>query len=417
MFSGHSSLQELLRNDEGQVEGLEGCDNISCSSNQSVNGFLKECSPYEDIEQPDSWDCDQEQVDTHTEGKQELEIVENEESTIESLNQSETSSEVKSQSDESQMFLTGSETEKVPIVGVKETEDTSEKVPIVGVEETEDISCDESKVKETLEVDNKITYSENQQGLFSIIQVFKYRIFKHNMSNFLFYVGTEDEVIGLATSQTASNDEILSNDVQDDVEDSGKDVKSLSGSAPETTADLKEESSPEHQFKPVNESSDSEDDESEDDTWDLSLGGLANENSLASSRSSLVQQPPSPLRASPSPVVPIAEEPHHHMSLVKPDLLEEANRIEELDLMDYSAVTNPDLPAELTVANIVPDRHYVHHPNQRLNVQLSFFVAFALAAVVGFAIGNIVGKRGHSNWLCYIFFSQLNTAFIFRTFG
>ncbi len=36
-------------------------DNISCSSHQSSNnGFLKECSPYEEMEQPDTWDCDHE---------------------------------------------------------------------------------------------------------------------------------------------------------------------------------------------------------------------------------------------------------------------------------------------------------------------------------------------------------------------
>lgn len=133
-----------------------------------------------------------------------------------------------------------------------------------------------------------------------------------------------------------------------------------------------------------NDSSGSVDNDSEEETWDLSLGALANNNSLASSLSSLVQQPSSPS--------PAAEVPPRNFVISKPDLLEEANRIEELDLMDYSAVTNPDLPAELVVANIVPDRHYVHHPNQRLNLQLTFIVAFALAAVFGFALGHIVGK-------------------------
>lgn len=38
------------------------CDNISCSSHQSANEFLKECSPYEEMEQPDSWDCDNDAV-------------------------------------------------------------------------------------------------------------------------------------------------------------------------------------------------------------------------------------------------------------------------------------------------------------------------------------------------------------------
>lgn len=129
----------------------------------------------------------------------------------------------------------------------------------------------------------------------------------------------------------------------------------------------------------------------------MGLEALIMNQSLSSSLSSLVQEPsPAPL----SPVIPESGTQRGHVSTMKPDLLEEANRIEELDLMDYSAVSNPDLPPELTVANIVRDRHYVHHPNQRLNVQLSFIVAFALAAVIGFALGNIVGnplrfKRSH----------------------
>ena len=127
-------------------------------------------------------------------------------------------------------------------------------------------------------------------------------------------------------------------------------------------------------------------DESEDETWDLSLEALVNANSLASSLSSLLQQPSSP---SPAPVPP-EEGRQRTFPMVKPDLLEEANRIEELDLMDYSSVTN--LPAELVVSNIVRDRHYVHHPNQRLNGQLSYIVAFVLAAAVGFALGHIIGK-------------------------
>jgi hypothetical protein len=36
-------------------------DNISYTSHQSSNNeFLKECSPYEEMEQPDTWDCDHE---------------------------------------------------------------------------------------------------------------------------------------------------------------------------------------------------------------------------------------------------------------------------------------------------------------------------------------------------------------------
>lgn len=48
--------------EERQTEGFDVPDNISsCSSHQSNNNeFLKECSPYEEMEQPDTWDCDHE---------------------------------------------------------------------------------------------------------------------------------------------------------------------------------------------------------------------------------------------------------------------------------------------------------------------------------------------------------------------
>ena len=137
------------------------------------------------------------------------------------------------------------------------------------------------------------------------------------------------------------------------------------------------------------QSSYSVDDESEDETWDLSSEAVMNANSLASSVSSIVHPP-----FSPSPMVISADGYQRSHTMLKPDLLEEANRIEELDLMDYSAVTNPDLPADIVVANIVPDRHYVHRPNQRLNEKLSFVMAFALAAVFGFAIGHLIGMKG-----------------------
>jgi len=136
---------------------------------------------------------------------------------------------------------------------------------------------------------------------------------------------------------------------------------------------------------------DSPSDDSDDETWDLSIEAFVNTGSLASSISSLILQP-----SSPSPSLVLANDeaagpyPAGHVK-IKPDLLEEAQRIEELDQLDYSTVSNPDLPAELNLANIFRERHYVHHPNQRLNVQLSYVVAFAMAAVAGFALGNIVG--------------------------
>ena len=52
----------MLKEDEGQAEGDNVSDNISCSSQQTTNEFLKECSPYEEMEQPDSWDCDNDVV-------------------------------------------------------------------------------------------------------------------------------------------------------------------------------------------------------------------------------------------------------------------------------------------------------------------------------------------------------------------
>jgi hypothetical protein len=170
-----------------------------------------------------------------------------------------------------------------------------------------------------------------------------------------------------------------------------KAAQSIDAPVSERKVDFDEdtESSNHDPTQPDDQSSYSVDDESEDETWDLSLEAVVNANSLASSVSSLVQPP-----FSPSPMVIPADGYQRSHTMLKPDLLEEANRIEELDLMDYSAVTNPDLPADIVVANIVPDRHYVHRPNQRLNEKLSFVMAFALAAVFGFAIGHLIGMRG-----------------------
>lgn len=136
---------------------------------------------------------------------------------------------------------------------------------------------------------------------------------------------------------------------------------------------------------------DDENEETDEENWDLGVEAPVYSASLASSSvSSLVEQPDSPS--------PIIAGQGHAASLVKPDLLEEANRIEELDQYDYSSVTNPDLPPELNVGAILRERAYIHRPNQRLNLQLSYFVAFALAAVFGFALGNLVGtKSSHKN--------------------
>lgn len=128
---------------------------------------------------------------------------------------------------------------------------------------------------------------------------------------------------------------------------------------------------------------DVEGDESDDENWDLGVEAPAYPASLASSISSLIDQ-----QAASSSLAFLRGDNH---SLVKPDLLEEANRIEELDQYDYSSVSNPDLPPDLNIGAIMRERAYVHTPNQRLNLQLSYFLAFALAAVFGFALGNLIG--------------------------
>lgn len=106
------------------------------------------------------------------------------------------------------------------------------------------------------------------------------------------------------------------------------------------------------------------------------------ECSLGSSNQTNLESSPSPIRMIENPIMP-----------TKPDLLHEASHLEEeLDQLDYSSFSNPDLPAELNIANIFRERHYVHHPNQRLNIQLTYFVAFVMAAVIGFALGHIIGN-------------------------
>ena len=104
---------------------------------------------------------------------------------------------------------------------------------------------------------------------------------------------------------------------------------------------------------------------------------------------------PSNLEQSPTPLS------NHENGVLhtKPDLLCEASHLEEeLDQMDFLSISNPDLPAELDIANILRERHYVHHPNQRLNVQLTYFVAFVMAAVIGFAFGHIIGNIKYSTF-------------------
>jgi len=94
------------------------------------------------------------------------------------------------------------------------------------------------------------------------------------------------------------------------------------------------------------------------------------------------------LEQSPTPLMTL----ENRLRPTKPDLLHEATHLEEeLDQLDYSCIGNQGLPDDLNIANIFRERHYVHRPNQRLNVQLSYFVAFVMAAVIGFALGHVIG--------------------------
>jgi hypothetical protein len=122
--------------------------------------------------------------------------------------------------------------------------------------------------------------------------------------------------------------------------------------------------------------SESSEAEEEEGTWEFNSDGHAS-SSLNSSVNSTPQHQPVNLPG--------------RLYVAKPDLLEEANRIEEMDQMDYSTLTNQDLPADLNLAAISRERHYVHHPNRRLNLTLSFVVAFSMAAVIGFGLGHFIG--------------------------
>ena len=77
-YSGHTIHQELLQNVEEQAESFDVSDNISYTSHQSSNNeFLKECSPYEEMEQPDTWDCDHESDQPGDGGVVEFKIMTN----------------------------------------------------------------------------------------------------------------------------------------------------------------------------------------------------------------------------------------------------------------------------------------------------------------------------------------------------
>ena len=136
--------------------------------------------------------------------------------------------------------------------------------------------------------------------------------------------------------------------------------------AEDTFENLKDDSASE------SESSEAE----EEGTWEFNSDGQAS-SSLNSSVNSTPQHQPVNLPG--------------RLYVAKPDLLEEANRIEEMDQMDYSTLTNQDLPVDLNLAAISRERHYVHHPNRRLNLTLSFVVAFSMAAVIGFGLGHFIG--------------------------
>lgn len=204
---------------------------------------------------------------------------------------------------------------------------------------------------------------------------------------------------GASASENSVNvvqeESTISEEITDDSKDEDKDREPealvLAASNNEENDSIHAQQVPQQREGEWATGDDSASDDSDDETWDLSIEAFVNTGSLASSISSLIMQP-----SSPSPSLAMANDeaagpyPAGHVK-IKPDLLEEANRIEELDQLDYSTVSNPDLPAELNLANIFRERHYVHHPNQRLNVQLSYVVAFAVAAVAGFALGHIVG--------------------------
>ncbi|KZS06313.1 Uncharacterized protein APZ42_030254 [Daphnia magna] len=402
--SGHIAQQELPKYEERQTEGFDVPDNISCSSHQSNNNeFLKECSPYEEMEQPDTWDCDHEAPEEgggpsmsipnnqlHDDATPTNEVLKEKDNgngtNPESIQHGEALLNETDSAEDSQV-ING-------ITGLCEQHDHSVKEVnrdlvngdnVDTCQEEAAASCDivsSELQKESEEIDR----IEEQQ----MISDMEGNV-TENTANFE-VIRNETTVLEQATDQIPcmateppSLSSLLDENTISVVESEEKAEAAVSVyAANDEKLSLQEETA--QSAQPDDQSIYSVDDDSEDETWDLSLEALMNANSLASSLSSLVQQP-----SSPSPPANQADGYQRSHAMLKPDLLEEANRIEELDLMDYSTVTNPDLPAEIVVANIVPDRHYVHHPNQRLNEKLSFVMAFALAAVVGFAIGHIIG--------------------------
>ena len=132
----------------------------------------------------------------------------------------------------------------------------------------------------------------------------------------------------------------------------------------------------EHHSSSEDESLPSSEAEDNIDEWEFNLGNSDSTSTISS----------------------VSSSPQHQVFLrqgqpiAKPDLLEEANRIEEFDQVDLSSLTNQDLPPDLHLATINRERHYIHHPNRRLNMVLSLAMAFSLAGVVGFGLGHFIGE-------------------------
>ncbi|XP_059352434.1 uncharacterized protein LOC130703856 isoform X2 [Daphnia carinata] len=401
--SADIAQQELPKYEERQTEGFDVPDNISCSSHQSNNNeFLKECSPYEEMEQPDTWDCDHEapvQKEGFSMSIPNNQLHDDATPTNEILMKKENGNSTNPESVQHGEALLN-ETESAEdsqvidgFTGLSEQQDDS--LNKVNHDLVNGDNVDTCREEEAASRDK--VFSELQKESDEINRVEKEPMISgmkdnvtENNANFqiiqnetpLFEQATDQ--IPCMTTEPPSLSSVDENTISGVESEEKAEAAVLVYVANDEKSSLQEDTA--FSTQPDDQSIYSVDDDSEDETWDLSLEVLMNANSLASSLSSLVQQP-----SSPSPLGNEADGYQRSHPMLKPDLLEEANRIEELDLMDYSAVTNPDLPAEIAVANIVPDRHYVHHPNQRLNEKLSFVMAFALAAVVGFAIGHIIG--------------------------